>query len=85
MPEVTQLISLIIICFFMRLCHLLKRKRVSIRFLESHKNPAPKLIDSRRTHAADTVCPAWILKNQSHWEGISFPKDDAATFVSSQS
>lgn len=28
----------------MRLCHLLKRKTASIRFLESHKNPAPKLI-----------------------------------------
>lgn len=35
--EVTQLISLIIICFFMRICHLLKRKPVPIWFLEHHQ------------------------------------------------
>lgn len=51
LSEAPQLISLILICFFMRLCHLLKRKTVSTQFLENH----PKTLPGTPNHTPHTA------------------------------
>lgn len=69
----------------MRICHPLKRKAVHhLIFRKSLKNLVPHLVATKLRYPFYPSLPAWVLKDQFHWEGILLPIDDsAAVYVSS--